>query len=199
MILSIYVCKMHCKKEKDIMNEKKIIQLNLKRFFNNLNSTTDNQNLNIESLHKSLDRISKKKETEAELDNQYTSNEISYESLVEELGDEWVSLKSSIGFVNKKKSMIFGKLDSFEKVLSDRKISNSFSLKGLDFNRDKFLELVESRNSQIIVFFHNKYYNFLHLGEACRILKKNISILQNNKKRLLCKNSLYFVILSPLD
>ena len=190
---------MHCKKEKDIMNEKKIIQLNLKRFFNNLNSTTDNQNLNIESLHKSLDRISKKKETEAELDNQNTSNEVSYESLVEELGDEWIALKNNIGFVNKKKSMIFGALDSFEKVLSDRKISNSFSLKGLDFNRDKFLELVESRNSQIIVFFHNKYYNFLHLGEACRILKKNISILQNNKKRLLCKNSLYFVILSPLD
>ncbi len=186
-------------KEKDAMNEKKKIQANLNRFFNNSNSITDNQNLNIESLQKSLERISKKKETEAELDNQNTLNEISYESFVEELGDEWISLKNNSGFVNKKKSMILGKLESFDKVLSERKISNSFSLKGLDFNREKFLELVESRNSQIIVFLHNKYYNFLHLGEACRILKKNISILQNNKKILLCKNSLYFVIISPLD
>lgn len=190
---------MEIKKENDALNEKKIIQLNLNRFFNTLNSTTENQDLNVESLHKSLDRISKKKETEAELDNQNTSNEISYESLVEELGDEWISLKNNVGFVNKKKSMIFGKFESFEEVLSERKISNSFSLKGLDFNREKFLELVESRNSQIIVFLHNKYYNFLHLGEVCRILKKKISILQNNKKLLLCKNTSYFVIISPLD
>ncbi|KKL79379.1 hypothetical protein LCGC14_2015410, partial [marine sediment metagenome] len=99
-------------KEKDAMNEKKKIQANLNRFFNNSNSITDNQNLNIESLQKSLERISKKKETEAELDNQNTLNEISYESFVEELGDEWISLKNNSGFVNKKKSMILGKLES---------------------------------------------------------------------------------------
>ncbi|HDZ17010.1 MAG TPA: hypothetical protein ENH75_01885 [archaeon] len=186
-------------KEKEAMNEKKITQSNLNRFFDNLNSSTDNQNLNIKSLQKSLDRISKKEETEAEEDNQNKLNEISYESFVEELGEEWISLKNNIGFVNKKKSMILGKLDSFDKILSERKISNSFLLKGLGFNREKFLELVESRNSEIIVFFHNEYYNFLHLGEACRILKENISVLQNSKKILLCRNSFYFVIISPLD
>ncbi len=190
---------MDSKKEKDTMNEKKKIQANLNRFFNNINSTTDNQNLNIKSLQKSLDRVSKKKETETKLDNQNILNESSYESFIEELGDEWISLKNNIGFVNKKKSMMLGELDSFDKILSERKISNSFSLKALGFNKEKFLELVESRNPEIIVFFHNEYYNFLHLGEACRILKANISVLQNNKKILLCRNSLYFVIISPLD
>ena len=201
------------KKKTDLM-KKKYTQADLNEYFEESHSLNKN-NPNYQkdpTLRGPLIRTAKRgglKDNNLEMSNNIKkevketnivkSHEPSQKTSAFEIGKNWTSLENGIGHINKKNLMIYGMSEHLEKILRIRKISNSFNLRAKDYNREKFLELIESKNSDVVVFFHGKYYNFIDLSESCRILNGSISIFQNNDNMLLCKNSTHFVLIAPME
>lgn len=128
-------------------------------------------------------------------------NQIEKAFIHELLGVEWrfIATNSDLDVLYKheKKCMYFGCLYL---AIRHLKTPHDLELIARGFNRDNFLKLIETKEGELRIYFHDHYYNFLHVGEACRVLKDDIHVLQNKEGVLFCsKESFpYHVIVLPV-
>lgn len=115
------------------------------------------------------------------------------------LDKNWLSLQKISCYQHKKKNIFCGLIHNLDVLSTEMKINANFKNIGVDFDREKFLKLIEQHENQIVVYFNNYYYDFLHIGEMCRILENKIKVQQNLDGQLLGSTIDYFAIISPIE
>lgn len=114
------------------------------------------------------------------------------------LGKNWRELKKISCYQHKKKKFFCGIIQKLNEFSTETNTNTSFKDIGIDFDREKFLKLIEQHEKTMVVFFNNYYYDFLHIGEICRILENKIRLKQNNNGQLLCLKDFYFALINPV-
>ena len=121
-----------------------------------------------------------------------------YDKYREKLGKGWVMQKNTDYYKNRELNMIWGKRDKKDKILEREEITDSFEILAKNYDREKFLHKIETHHSNIVIYLKNNFYNFIHIGIACKILEDHIELMINNANQLLCQNESFFFIINTL-
>lgn len=129
----------------------------------------------------------------------YKKTELSEIEWKKILGDEWVQLFDINCFINNKKSMIVGPMDSLKLILKVRNIENNYKVIKSQIEIEDIANEIIRKESYLVVNYNDYYYDFVLIGNAFQILGKKLRLNQNSNGFLLLNNPNKFSLIAPFS
>jgi hypothetical protein len=126
-----------------------------------------------------------------------TSNDV-FSIFKANVGKGWTYQRKFQYYKNKSLKMIWGETSRKDAILDNEKIKPNFEIIARGYDREKFLQKIETYQSEVVVYLRNQYYNFIHVGIACKVLESGIQTFVNSEHQLLCQNEQFFFIIQKL-
>ncbi len=114
------------------------------------------------------------------------------------LGDEWIKLSDINCFINKKKSMIIGLMDSLKTTSKVRNIDYSFKLIKNQIEIEDIVNISTRKESNIVAKYNQYFYDYVLIGKCFQVLGKGLKLCQNNQGFLLLNNQKKFCLIAPM-
>ena len=114
------------------------------------------------------------------------------------LGDEWIQLSDPNCFINNKKSMIIGLMNSLKTISGVRNINCNFELIKNQIEIEDIANISTRKESHIVVNYNNYFYDFGLIGKGFQVLGKGLKLCRNDQGFLLLNDQKKFCLIAPL-